>query len=74
MNHSIYSADRTTHLKIVVLALVASVGFASFEAGVRIYTGRQYSQAEHIVKAESSTLQGEDLLPCCQPSFALCPT
>jgi hypothetical protein len=25
MNHSIYSADRTTHLKIVVVALVAGV-------------------------------------------------
>ena len=25
MNHSIYSADRTTHLKIVVVALVAGI-------------------------------------------------
>jgi hypothetical protein len=25
MNHSIYSADRTTHLKIVVIALVAGI-------------------------------------------------
>lgn len=74
MNHSIYSADRTTHLKIVVLALVASIGFAGFEVGVRIYSGRQYSQAERIVKAESPTLQREGLLPCCQPSSALCPT
>jgi hypothetical protein len=33
MNHSAYSADRATHLKIVVAALVASmliVGFASY--------------------------------------------
>ena len=28
MNHSIYSADRTTHLKIVVVALVAAIGVA----------------------------------------------
>ncbi len=28
MNHSIYSADRTTHLKIVVVALVAGIGIA----------------------------------------------
>ena len=25
MNHSIYSADRTTHLKAVVVALVAEI-------------------------------------------------
>ena len=25
MNHSIHSADRTTHLKIVVIALVAGI-------------------------------------------------
>ena len=25
MNHSIYSADRTTHLKIVAVALVAAI-------------------------------------------------
>src|SRR5207248_1066930 len=31
MNHSIYSADRTTHLKIVVVALVAGI----VVAGVR---------------------------------------
>ena len=28
MNHSIYSADRTTHLKIVVVALVAGIAVA----------------------------------------------
>jgi hypothetical protein len=26
MNHSIYSADRTTHLKIVIVALVIGIG------------------------------------------------
>ena len=25
MNHSIYSADRTTHLKVVIVALIAGV-------------------------------------------------
>ena len=28
MNHSIYSADRTTHLKIVVVALLAGLAVA----------------------------------------------
>ena len=30
MNHSIYSADRATHLKIVVIALVAGVALSGF--------------------------------------------
>ncbi len=29
MNHSIYGADRATHLKIVVLALLAAIGVTS---------------------------------------------
>lgn len=30
MNHSIYSADRTTHIKIVAVALVAGIVMAGF--------------------------------------------
>jgi hypothetical protein len=38
MNHSIYSADRSTHLKIVIVALcagavVAGIGLLSGDAG-----------------------------------------
>lgn len=29
MNHSIYSADRTTHVKIVVVALIAGIAIAN---------------------------------------------
>ena len=35
MNHSIYSADRTTHLKIVVVALVAAIVVAGFGISAR---------------------------------------
>ena len=35
MNHSIYSADRSTHLKIVVVALVAGIAVAAFGISVR---------------------------------------
>jgi hypothetical protein len=35
MNHSIYSADRTTHLKIVVVALVAGIVLAGFSISAR---------------------------------------
>jgi hypothetical protein len=53
MNHSIYSADRTTHMKIVVAALVASIGFAGFGIAVRINTGDGYSQTSHIIKVKA---------------------
>ncbi len=29
MNHSIYSADRTTHLKIVIVALMVGIAIAN---------------------------------------------
>jgi hypothetical protein len=35
MNHSIYSADRMTHLKIVVVALVAAIAVAGFSISAR---------------------------------------
>ena len=35
MNHSIYSADRMTHLKIVVVALVAAIVVAGFSISAR---------------------------------------
>ena len=35
MNHSIYSADRTTHLKIVVVALVAGYRWSPVSASPR---------------------------------------
>jgi hypothetical protein len=36
MNHSFYSADRMTHLKIVVVALVAAIGVAGFSISARL--------------------------------------
>ena len=35
MNHSIYSADRSTHLKIVVLALLAAVAVTGLSLSLR---------------------------------------
>ena len=49
MNHSIHSADRSTHLKIVVIALVAGIAVAGF--GISARTGSDYSQTAHVVKA-----------------------
>ena len=49
MNHSIHSADRATHLKIVVVALVAGVAVTAF--GIATRNNVDYSQAAHVVKA-----------------------
>jgi hypothetical protein len=49
MNHSIHSADRSTHLKIVVVALVAGIAVAAF--GISARTSSDYSQTAHVVKA-----------------------
>ena len=52
MNHSIHSADRATHLKIVVVALVAGICVAAF--GIAARTNVDYSltaQSTHIIKA-----------------------
>ena len=49
MNHSIHSADRATHLKIVVCALVAGIAVAAFGISARV--NADYSQTAHVVKA-----------------------
>ena len=53
MNHSFYSADRTTHLKIVVVALVAATAVAGIGITARVNTGDNFAQADRaqIVKA-----------------------
>jgi hypothetical protein len=52
MNHSFYSADRMTHLKIVVVALVAGILVAGFSISAR-YTGSDegYTQTARVMKA-----------------------
>ena len=51
MNHSIYSADRTTHIKIVVVALVAGIAVAGFGISARTNTDEGYSQTARVMKA-----------------------
>jgi hypothetical protein len=49
MNHSIYSADRTTHLKIVVVALVAGILVAGFGISTRA-TATDEVQTARVIK------------------------
>jgi hypothetical protein len=51
MNHSIYSADRTTHLKIVVVALVAGIAVAAVGISARINSDDGYTQTARVIKA-----------------------
>jgi hypothetical protein len=52
MNHSIFSADRATHLKIVVVALIAGVSVAAFGVSARTNVDfSQTAQSTHIIKA-----------------------
>ena len=53
MNHSIYSADRSTHLKIVVVALLAATAVAGIGITARVNTGDNYAQVDRtqVVKA-----------------------
>ena len=51
MNHSIYSVDRTTHLKIVVVALVAGIAVAGFGISARSNSDDGYTQTARVLKA-----------------------
>jgi hypothetical protein len=55
MNHSIYSADRTTHLKIVVVALVAGIVVAGVGISARTGSDDAYAdsagQTARVIKA-----------------------
>jgi hypothetical protein len=63
MNHSIYSADRTTHLKIVVVALVAAIAVAGFSISARNTSDQGYTQTARVIKAgKPMTVTNSDAL------------
>ena len=49
MNHSLHSADRATHLKIVVVALVAGISVAMI--GITARATAPDSQTAQVIKA-----------------------
>jgi hypothetical protein len=51
MNHSIYSADRSTHLKIVIVALVAGIAVAGFGISARTSSDDGTTQTAKVLKA-----------------------
>ena len=50
MNHSIYSADRSTHLKVVVAALVAGIVVVGLGISARTHSD-DYTQTARVIKA-----------------------
>jgi hypothetical protein len=48
MNHSMYSADRSTHLKILVIAACAAIAVLSIGLASR---GVGYTQTARVIKA-----------------------
>jgi hypothetical protein len=52
MNHSIYSADRSTHLKVVVVALVAGIVVAGLGISARAVSDDGYAQTARVIKAD----------------------
>jgi hypothetical protein len=59
MNHSFYGADRTTHLKIVVVALAAGIALAALATLSRVNSSAESAgviKAGKPVAITSSTL------------------
>lgn len=52
MNHSIHSADRATHLKIVAMALIAGIAVSAFGLATRTHVGD--TQTAGVLKAGKS--------------------
>jgi hypothetical protein len=51
MNHSFYSADRSTHLKIVVAALVAGIVVSGLALSSRTNSDQGFEQSARVIKA-----------------------
>ena len=51
MNHSFHSADRSTHLKIVVVALVAGIAVSGLALSLRSNPDAGTQQAARVIKA-----------------------
>lgn len=58
MNHSFYSVDQTTHLKIVVIALIAATATAGIGIAARSGGGDGWAASEQVsvIKAQKPAM------------------
>jgi hypothetical protein len=73
VNDSIYNADRATHLKIVVVALVASIGIAGLGIAAHVSVDDGYSRTAPIIKAGQPNFHAESPPSPRLPGKAFCP-
>jgi hypothetical protein len=62
MNHSIYSADRSTHLKVVVVALVAGIVVTGFGIFARSSSDDEIQTARVIKAGKAVTVTSSNNL------------
>jgi hypothetical protein len=48
MNHSFYSVDRTTHLKVVTVALFGAIAVAGISIAAHTSSSNGIAQGEHV--------------------------
>ncbi len=56
MNHSICTADRATHMKIVIVALIAAIGIASLAIAARGNTEDDCFRTEHAITTQPTNV------------------
>jgi hypothetical protein len=59
MNHSMYSADRATHLKIVVIGLVCATVVAVVGIFANVSSGIDLGTAALVKAGELTTMSGQ---------------
>jgi hypothetical protein len=59
MNHSMYSADRATHLKIVVIGLVCATVVAVVGIFANVSSGIDLGTAALVKAGEPTTMSGQ---------------
>jgi len=59
MNHSMYSADRATHLKIVVIGLVCATAVAVIGIFANVGGGLDLGTAPLVKAGEPTTMSGQ---------------
>lgn len=61
MNSSVYSADRGTHLRILVAALIASIGMVVFALALHVGKDEAYSAAVRVHPSHKVEASGQSV-------------